>query len=141
MGYGRQQFGIIANPEAQRAERTRADILAITYRGDNVPVEVKRQQHPDLWTAAGTQLREYGMSPGAARTGVYLVLWFGADQDLPPRPDGGAKPTTAADLERMLKSDLPEDLVDSIEVVVFDVSDPEPPDRRRRRRKAFPKNP
>ncbi len=129
-----ERFGIIANPEAQRAERTRADVLAMTYRGDNVPLEVKRQQHPNLWTAAGTQLREYGMSPNAARTGVYLVLWFGADQDLPSRPDGGAKPTSAADLERMLKSDLPEDLVDSIEVVVFDVSHPEPPDKRRRRR-------
>ncbi|MDZ5698695.1 hypothetical protein [Chelativorans sp. M5D2P16] len=112
-----------AAPEAQRAGETRADMLILSGAGGNLPVEVKRHYHPEVWTAAATQLQGYASAPDADGLGIYLVIWFGADvQPMPPRSDGTARPTAAAELEGMLIADLPEGLRERTEVIVFDVS-------------------
>jgi hypothetical protein len=125
-----------ALPEARRGAETRADVLMLTGAGRNLPVEAKRHFHPDIWNAAATQLQGYAAAPGADGLGIYLVFWFGNDaHPTPARPDGGAGPTSGAELERMLIADLPADLADRTDVVVFDVSDPSAPAVKKPRRK------
>lgn len=112
-----------ALPEARRGAETRADVLMLTGAGRNLPVEAKRHFHPDIWGAAAGQLQGYAAAPGADGLGVYLVFWFGNDaHPTPARPDGGGGPTTGAELEAMLIADLPPDLRERTDVVVFDVS-------------------
>jgi len=132
-----------ALPEARRGEETRADVLMLTGAGRNLPVEAKRHFHEDIWVAAATQLQGYAAAPGADGLGVYLVFWFGNDASpTPARPDGNAGPTTGAELEAMLVGDLPADLKERTDVIVFDVADPcasgvkKPRQKARRRSKA-----
>jgi hypothetical protein len=62
---------------------------------------------------------------GSDGYGIYLVFWFGLDVAKPPaRQDGRAPPSTAAQLEEMLATDLPEDLKGRVRIIVFDVSKP-----------------
>lgn len=128
-----------AAPEAQRAGETRADMLILSGAGRNLPVEVKRHYHPEVWMAAATQLQGYASAPGADGLGIYLVIWFGTDvQPTPPRPDGTARPATAAELEAMLTEDLPEGLREKTDVIVFDVSRTEAEIKRQQGRRTRP---
>jgi hypothetical protein len=114
-----------ALPEARRGEETRVDVLILTGAGRNLPVEAKRHFHPDIWRAAATQLQGYAAAPGADGLGVYLVFWFGNDASpTPARPDGSGGPITGAEMETLLVGDLPADLKERTDVIVFDVSDP-----------------
>jgi hypothetical protein len=125
-----------ALPEARRGEATRADVLILTGAGRNLPIEAKRHFHPDIWEAAATQLQGYAAAPGADGLGVYLVFWFGNDASpTPARPDGIAGPITGAKLEAMLAGDLPAEIKERTDVIVFDVSDPSASGTRKPRRK------
>jgi hypothetical protein len=121
-----EKFRIAAAiPEARRGEATRTDVLVLSGAGRNLPIEIKRHFHPDLWTAAATQLQGYASDPGAAGMGIYLVFWFGdVVQSTPARPDRRNKPTSAEELEAMLVEGLDADLVDRTDIIVFDVSNP-----------------
>jgi hypothetical protein len=113
-------------PEAQRGEETRVDMLMLTGAGRNLPVEVKRHYHRDIWTGASTQLQGYAAADGADGYGVYLVFWFGNEASpTPARPDGGDGPKSARELETMLVADLAADLRAHTDVIVFDVSNPD----------------
>jgi hypothetical protein len=117
-----------AIPEARRGEDTRADMLMLTGAGRNLPVEAKRHYHPDIWTAASTQLQGYAAAEGAGGHGIYLVFWFGNEASpTPARPDGSDGPRSARELENMLVGDLAPDLRARTDVIAFDVSDPEAP--------------
>jgi hypothetical protein len=114
-----------ALPEARRGEETRADMLIMTGAGRNLPVEVKRHFNPDLWLAASTQLQRYAAAPGADGLGIYLVFWFGNDVGgAPTRPDCRTGPLSAGELAEMLIEDLPAELKERTDVLVFDVSNP-----------------
>jgi hypothetical protein len=113
-----------ALPESRRANETRVDVLILTFAGRNLPIEVKRHFHPDIWGAASTQLQGYAEDEGADGFGIYLVFWFGnAASPTPARRDGGEGPTSAAELEGMLIDDLQGELRSRTDVTVFDVSD------------------
>jgi hypothetical protein len=117
-----------AVPEARRGEETRADMLMLTGAGGNLPLEAKRHFHPDIWTAASTQLQGYAAAEGADGRGIYLVFWFGNEASpTPARPDGSDGPRSARELETMLVGDLAPHLCARTDVIVFDVSDPEAP--------------
>ena len=117
-----------AVPEARRGEETRADMLMLTGAGGNLPLEAKRHFHPDIWTAASTQLQGYAAAEGADGRGIYLVFWFGNEASpTPARPDGSDGPRSARELETMLVGDLAPHLFARTDVIVFDVSDPEAP--------------
>jgi hypothetical protein len=117
-----------AVPEARRGEETRVDMLMLTGAGTNLPVEAKRHYHPDIWTAASTQLQGYAASEGADSHGIYLVFWFGNEAaPTPARPGGSDGPRSARGLESMLVGDLAPDLRARTDVIVFDVSDPKAP--------------
>ncbi|MFI8748570.1 hypothetical protein ACIGG6_00985 [Vreelandella lionensis] len=83
--------------------------------------EVKGQWHPKLYEAASNQLSElYSIHPDAEQQGIYLVLWFGAEEKVA----GKAKHqiSDAMALQAEIESFLPSELQGLIDVFVLDVS-------------------
>ena len=82
-------------------------------------VEVKGQWNAELFTAAQMQLADrYAVHPTAEEQGVYLVLWFGADEKI-----AGLKNhdnLQVSDLKKKLEEGLPAELVGKIDVVILD---------------------
>jgi hypothetical protein len=94
-------------PEGQYAENKRADIRVSVGGADgfNVPIEIKCNDHRDLWHAMHSQLKsKYTRDPGAYGYGVYLVFWFGTG--CTPPPPEGTSPKTAVELESRLQATL-----------------------------------
>ena len=119
-----QQLGIDAQPEGHYADDKRSDIR-VSYGGFNVPVEIKRSCHRDLWGAIKTQLiAKYTRDPGAEGYGIYLVFWFGYTDGCRPTPWRGPLPSSAEDLEKLLYSTLSEEHF-KIKIHVIDVSPPD----------------
>ncbi|WP_332811633.1 hypothetical protein, partial [Sphingomonas sp.] len=109
--------------EADMPEGKRADVV-FYHDALWLPVEAKRQQHPDLWIAIEHQLeRLYTGHWQAEKQGVFLVFWFGLRFNVPTRPDGGPKPTTAAELQAALDAH-PAAKTGRVQVVVLDLSRP-----------------
>jgi hypothetical protein len=107
--------------EADMARGKRADIV-FQHGSLLLPVEAKRQQHPDLWTAIDDQLETlYTGHWQAEGQGVFLVFWFGSGYLVAVRPDRGSKPTTAAELQDALDQH-PAVQAGRVEVVVLDMS-------------------
>ena len=85
-----------AAPEGSYAAGRRADIRA-SCGAFNVPIEIKKNSHVDLWSALRGQLiGRYTTDPGTGGYGIFLVLWFGNDKTKPP-PDGN-RPATPDEL-------------------------------------------
>lgn len=111
-----------AVPEGHYAAGRRADIRA-SSSGFNVPIEIKRNSDPNLWSAARNQLiPSYTTDPDTEGYGIYLVLWFGADQTT--RHPDGTRPDTSNELEERLRSTLTPDEARKISVIVMDVTKP-----------------
>lgn len=117
-----------ATPEGRYAADNRADIRA-NCSGFNVPIEIKKNSHPDLWTAIRRQLIDkYTTDPATSGYGIYLVLWFGMGETKTP-PDGN-RPDTPEALRQRLEQELTAEEARKISVIVMDVTKPgEPPDR------------
>jgi hypothetical protein len=117
---------IDAQPEGHYADDKRADIR-VAFGGSggfNVPIEIKRDCHRNLWSAIHGQLiARYTRDPGAAGYGIYLVFWFGGD-GMPANPAGTAHPQTASDLEAQLRATLSGAEQRLIQVCVVDVAKP-----------------
>ena len=121
---GRLEVDVL--PEGTYADEKRADIRA-EYGGFNVPVEIKRSCHRDLWTAIRNQLvKKYTRDPGAEGFGIYLVFWFGQDSGCKPMALEGWVPPGARELESRLTELLSDPEKYRISVCVIDVSKPEP---------------
>ena len=70
-------LGISLEPEGHMAGDRRADISA-AMPARKILCEIKRDYHPDVWTAPDGQLeRFYAHDPEALGFGIYLVFWFG----------------------------------------------------------------
>ena len=116
--------GIDVRSEVQHADDKRADIC-VSYDGFQVPVEIKRNDHRELWSSLRNQLiGRYTNHPGADGYGIYLVFWFGKDYTQPP--PSGRRPVTTAELQERLKKEakLSEAEERKISVHVIDVSKP-----------------
>lgn len=117
--------GVNAEPEGHYARDKRSDIK-ILFASYNLPVEIKRHYHSDLWAAPIGQLQNlYTQDPGTGGRGIYLVLWFGRKKKVKgvPRPPAGIRsPRSAAELERALQQNIPEEDRVAIDVIVFDCS-------------------
>lgn len=112
-----------AQPEAQHANQARADIL-VTAHGFQVPIEVKKNTDRELWSALQMQLvARYAVDPGSGGYGIYVVLWFGADQQR--RRSDGVRPNSPEELERHLSESLGPDEARKISICVIDVSPPD----------------
>ena len=110
-----------AQREGQYARDKRADIRVSSGRVFQVPIEIKKNNHPDLWNAIRTQLiAKYTRDPGAEGHGVYLVFWFGKEYTQPT--PSGTRPDTPGELRERLEATLSDEEARRISVVVFDVS-------------------
>jgi hypothetical protein len=100
-------LGVDAIPEGHYADDKRADIR-VSYGGTggfNVPIEIKCNDHKNIWYAIHEQLiAKYTRDPGAHGYGIYLVFWFGAEKTT-PAPEG-PRPKTPKELEARLKERL-----------------------------------
>ncbi|ENO85797.1 hypothetical protein [Thauera linaloolentis] len=119
------RLGVDAIKEGHYAEDKRADIC-VSFGGAagfNVPIEIKKDSHPDLWRAMHEQLiGRYIRDPGTGGCGIYLVFWFGGENM--PLPQTGKKPRSAAELEQRLRSMLTKDEASQLAVVVIDCALP-----------------
>ena len=113
-----------AEPEGQHVNQTRADLL-ITNGDFRIPIEAKKNNHADLWSAISNQLvAKYTRDPATGGYGVYLVFWFGAG--LQRKRADGARPTGPQELEDLLRNSLSEDQARKIQIRVVDVCRPGP---------------
>ena len=119
------RLGIEVQPEGRYANDKRADIR-VSYEGFNVPVEIKRSCHRNLWSAVRSQLMaRYVVDPGTDGHGIYLVFWFGDTEGCRPTPPETGSPTTSSlELENRLVSTLSADERRKIRIRVIDVSIP-----------------
>lgn len=118
-------LGVEWQPEGHYADDKRADIR-VSFEGINVPVEIKKSMHRELWTAVSKQLvARYTRDPAAEGYGVYVVLWFGGQQSM-PMPPRGSRPRSACELRKMLRKGLGDDERLKISIVVFDVEQSSP---------------
>ena len=112
--------GIDAQPEGQYARDKRAD-MRISCLDFQIPIEVKKNGHRDLWRAIQDQLiQQYTTDPATEGYGIYLVFWFGPGCTQPP--PSGPRPAGPQDLQRKLEATLAEDQARKISVCVIDVS-------------------
>ena len=123
-----ERAGLAIATEVRHAGDDRCDIVARALKRA-LPVEVKCDWHPELWTAWRSQLAErYACEPKAAGTGIYLVFWFGPERggrrEVKPAPDG-CKPRNAVELEAMLSTMAAESGL-PIRAVVLDATPPKP---------------
>ena len=116
--------GVDAQPEGRYANDRRADVRVAC--GDfQVPIEIKKNTHRDLWSAMlGQLLAHYTQDPATDGYGIYLVFWFGAD-GAPPPPDG-SPPRSGPELEARLTESLSAAEARRIVVRVIDVGKPAP---------------
>ena len=122
-------LGVDAQPEGVYAEDNRTDIR-VSFEGLNVPVEIKRSCHRDVWTAVREQLiAKYTRDPGAEGFGIYLVFWFGDTPVCRPTKYGEWRPSTADDLKQRLEESLSIREKGMVSICVVDVS--VPPKKRR----------
>ena len=116
--------GVDAQPEGQYANERRADVR-VACRDFQVPIELKKDSHRDLWSAMHNQLlAHYTQDPATDGYGLYAVFWFGANR--PPPPLDGPPPRSAGELERRLTESLSAAEARRIVVRVIDVSRPAP---------------
>ena len=114
--------GIGAEPEGQYANAKRSDIR-VACADFNLPVEVKKNKHRDLWSAPRMQLiSKYTSDPDTEGYGIYLVFWFGAA--CTQAPAAGPRPATPEELRRQLEATLTDEEARKISICVIDVANP-----------------
>ena len=117
---------IDAQKEGRYPNDKRSDIRVSYGQRFNVPVEIKKSCHRDLWSAIRRQLiGKYTRDPGADGYGIYLVFWFGNSEHCRPTPGEKAPPKSAAQLEERLRDTLSEEEKRKISICVIDVAKPE----------------
>ncbi|MGF6711187.1 hypothetical protein QFZ41_002151 [Luteibacter sp. W1I16] len=119
-----QTQNIVVTPEHQLKASKRSDFTIAKLIGGRrrlLVAEVKGQWHRELYTAASIQLYErYAIHPDAEQQGIYLVIWFGADEKVAGRKNHGIG--SAFELKRRIESSLPPELTGQIDIFVLDVS-------------------
>ncbi len=119
-------MNILVGRESSAAQDKRVDLCAEFIRDVRriaVPIEVKKQDHSNLWTAWRDQLqRLYAIDPDSQGYGLYLVLWFGVKTA--PHPEG-LKPRDAEQLRIALEERIPAADRHRLAVQVLDLSWPE----------------
>ena len=117
-----ERLEIDAQPEGNYADDKRSDIR-LFYKEFNIPVEIKKSSHRDLWTAVEKQLiKQYTRDPGADGCGIYLVFWLG--KDLCQQSPTGTRPESAEELQQQLQNTLTGKQSRKISICVLDIEPP-----------------
>jgi len=115
---------ITITAEHQTKNQKRIDITAAKFiSGERrlLVIEAKGQWHEELYSAAKSQLYDrYSIHPDAAHQGIYLVIWFGANEKVANKKRH--KITSASELKISLEDTLPPELKGFIDIFVLDVS-------------------
>lgn len=115
--------GVSAEPEGRYADEKRADIKVIATP-HQIPIEIKREMHPDIWKAIPEQLiAKYGRELASDGYGIFMAFWFTGKLTAAPS-DGGTKPKSAQELQERLTATVPQELRHKIAVLVIDCSQP-----------------
>jgi len=115
-----RKYQIECQAETRHVDKKRSDIWC-SFGTWGVPVEIKRDSHPEMWRAIGGQLiPKYSIDPRAQGLGIYVVLWFGGGKRM-TSPTSGRKPISAAQLLKRLGGQVPHDQTRLISVHVIDV--------------------
>lgn len=118
-----QFFGVQVEKEIHAANEKRCDIHAsVTIDGRRVaiPIEIKKEDHPEVWTAWQDQLlAQYSTNPAANGLGIYLILWFGVSPKAFPR---GKKPKSAQQMADHFCQVIPMEFHSRIFGLVLDLS-------------------
>ncbi len=119
-----RQYQIDAQPEGQYAEGKRADIRVSYSPQFSIPIEIKKNSHPEIWHGITKQLvPKYTRDPKADGYGIYLVLWLGTDHTYTRRTSRSyGIPGSPEELRSLLEQHLDPPLRNKIFVVVIDVS-------------------
>lgn len=115
-------LGVNLEKEGQAARDSRADMRAESFQSGRrlaVPIEIKKENHRELWSAWRTQLRTYASDPAADGVGIYLVLWFGMKASATPE---GLRPSTPQQMLALLSAMMPEEDRYRLHVAVLDLS-------------------
>ena len=113
---------IDAQPEGRYAEDKRSDIR-VFHGGFNVPVEIKKSCHRNLWSAIKKQLiARYTRDPATDGYGIYLVFWHGVRKCQPG--ELGTVPKNATELEDRLRDTMSNEEARLISILVVDVAKP-----------------
>lgn len=119
--------GVSVEPEGHMAADKRADMVIMLPKLKLV-VELKRDFHSEVWSAAQNQLdRLYTRDPDAFGYGIFLVFWYGDKRKnkIPVPPSFFNTPKTAQEMQSQLQSLIPIAKQHKLKVVVLDVSEPE----------------
>ena len=123
LGLMLERYGVDVQPEGRHAEERRSDIIAVGAN-HTVPMEIKKADSRDLWTAIGHQLiPRYLRDPKCGGYGIFLVFWHGHDR-LGRSPPNGPPPRSAEELRKQLEAPLTPTQRRTITVMVVDVSSP-----------------
>jgi hypothetical protein len=115
---------LLAMPEITMPNIKRSDI-AVINGPLGLPIEIKGQWHPEVWTAPSSQLIDkYTRDCRANGRGIYLVLWFGNDNAKPltPDPHSATPPTSPSEMRDRLLLTLSKNERSKVDIVVLDVS-------------------
>ena len=118
-----QRYGIDGQPEGTYVNDKRSDVR-VSYSQFNIPIEIKRSCHTDLWTSIQSQLIDkYTRDPGSEGYGIYVVFWFGHSVSCKPQisPEG-TRPSGPDELREQLINSLTSEHRNKIKVCVIDVS-------------------
>ena len=109
-----------AQPEGHYTRGKRSD-MRIAYDDFQVPVEVKKNSHREIWSAMHSQLiKKYVRDPATDGYGIYLVFWFG--EKFTQAPPEGKLPDGPEELRERLAATLSPEEARKISVCVIDVS-------------------
>lgn len=120
-----ERAGLAQETEARFVGDTRCDITVGSIRAV-VPIEVKCDWNPQLWTAWRDQLQaQYACDPRTEGFGIYLVIWFGEQRGKKRRvtspPAGVPRPISAAECQKLL-NELTAEHADRLVTIVIDTS-------------------
>jgi hypothetical protein len=119
-----EPMDVSSEPEVAAVGNKRTDIRLSYKTAFELPIEVKGEWNDELWTGIQNQLINQYVNSRSDGYGIYLVLWFGGE-DQKPAGDGGKKPRSPDELRERLQNHVPKDKQSQIHVVVLDLHWPE----------------
>lgn len=115
---------VIPIREGYMKDNNRCDIVfskLIDGKRKILPVEVKGQWHPQLYSACEHQLdRLYTIHPDADGQGIYLVLWFGSNEKVANRKNHDIN--SAEELYQNIQKQVPEELRNRMDIFVLNLA-------------------